>query len=227
MKTMSNTLAHLRTFAAITALFCFGFAAERASAQSDWRDLMPGGDLSGWHNGSGGNPLPGWGVEDGALVRKDRAGYIWTKERFGDFVLDLEFNTEGNSGIFIRTDNPRNCVQTGIEIQVYRPVEAPSKHSCGAIYNCVAPSKEMTRDGQWNHITITADDNRITVVMNGEQICDMDLDKWTEPHKNPDGSKNKFRTALRDFKREGHIGFQDHGAWVGFRNVRIRSLEKK
>ena len=40
----------------------------------------------------------------------------------------------------------------------------------------------------------------------------------------PDGSKNKFRTALKDFKREGHIGFQDHGANVWFRNVRIKQL---
>jgi hypothetical protein len=55
---------------------------------------------------------------------------------------------------------------------------------------------------------------------------DMDLNRWTEPQKNPgrEGSKNKFRTALKDFKREGHIGFQDHGANVWFRNVRIRQL---
>jgi hypothetical protein len=193
-------------------------------AEEGWQDLVDDG-LSAWNDGSGGPPPSGWVLEDGVIVRKERAGYIWSKERFGDFVLDLEFKTEGNSGIFIRTDNPKNCVQTGIEIQVYKPVETPSKNSCGAIYNCVAPSKEMTREGEWNHIVVTAKGNRITVVMNGERICDMDLDQWTEPNKNPDGSRNKFNTALKDFKREGHTGFQDHGAWVAFRKIRIKPLD--
>jgi hypothetical protein len=200
------------------------FRAARGGESDGWRALL-GKDLTGWQAPSGGRPSPGWVVEDGALVRRDKAGYIWTTERFGDFVLDLEFKTEGNSGIFIRTDNLRDPVQTGIEIQVYKPVQKPSKGSCGAVYNCVAPTKEMCRKDQWNHVTITALDNKLSVVMNGTQIVDMDLDRWTTPQKNPDGSKNKFRTALKDFKREGYIGFQDHGAWVAYRNVRIKPLK--
>jgi hypothetical protein len=200
-------------------------AAGPAVAEGGWQVLFDGTDLSQWQNDSGGKPNPGWVTENGALARSPNAGMIWTKQRFGDFVLDLEFKTEGNSGIFFRTDKPKDCVQTGIEIQVYKRVEKPSTHSCGAVYDALAPSKEMTRDGQWNHITITARDNKIGIVMNGEQIIDMDLNRWTEPGKNPgDGSKNKFRTALKDFKREGHIGFQDHGANVWFRNVRIKPL---
>jgi hypothetical protein len=153
---------------------------------------------------------------------------IWTKERFGNFILDLEFKTEGNSGIFFRTDNPGDCVQTGIEMQVYKRVNNPGRHSCGAIYDALAPSKEMTKDGQFNHVTITALDNKITIVLNGEQIIDMDLNRWTESHKNPepDGTKNKYSTPLKDFKREGHIGFQDHGANVWYRNIRIKQLSK-
>jgi len=194
--------------------------------KSRWQVLFDGSDLSKWQNDSGGKPSAGWVIEDGVLTRKPKAGMIWTKERFGDFILDLEFKTEGNSGIFFRTDNPKDCVQTGIEIQVYKRVEKPSRHSCGAVYDALAPSKEMTKDGRWNHVTITAKDNKIGIVLNGEQIIDMDLNRWTEPNKNPDreGSKNKFRTALKDFKREGHIGFQDHNANVWFRNVRIRQL---
>jgi hypothetical protein len=211
---------------------CLGLAAAAillgqlpatGAEEEGWRNLV-GKDLSGWQDAAGNRPNANWVVEDGVLVRKDRAGDIWTKERFGNFVLDLEFKTEGNSGIFIRTDNPRDCVQTGIEIQVYTPVKNPSKGSCGAVYDCLAPTKEMTRAGEWNHVTITARDNKLTVVMNGTQIIDMDLNRWTEPHKNPDGTPNKFRTAIKDFKREGHIGFQDHGAKVAYRNVRIKPL---
>lgn len=205
-------------------LNCGKSAAGPAAAESGWQVLFDGTDLSQWGNDSGGKPNPGWVIENGVLARSPNAGMIWTKQRFGDFVLDLEFKTEGNSGIFFRTDNPKDCVQTGIEIQVYKRVDKPSTHSCGAVYDALAPSKETTRDGQWNHITITARDNKIGIVMNGEQIIDMDLNRWTEPGKNPDQSKNKFRTALKDFKRDGHIGFQDHGADVWFRNVRIKPL---
>jgi len=52
----------------------------------------------------------------------------------------------------------------------------------------------------------------------------MDLNRWTTPRKNSDDSPNKFRTASKEFKREGHIGFQEHGANVWFRNVRIKRL---
>jgi hypothetical protein len=189
-----------------------------------WRVLFDGKDLNAWQSASGGKPNPNWIIEDGVLARRKGAGMIWTKERFGDFVLELEFKTEGNSGVFIRTDKPGDCVQTGLEMQVYRPTQKPGKHSCGAIYDALAPSREMTKDGEWNHVRITAVDNKINIVMNGEQIIDMDLNRWTTPGRNPkpDGSKNKFRAALKDFKREGHIGFQDHGANVWFRNVRVK-----
>ena len=56
------------------------------------------------------------------------------------------------------------------------------------------------------------------------QIIDMNLDKWTVPKKNSDGTDNKFRTALNDFSRKGHIGFQDHDHPVWYRNVKIRKL---
>jgi hypothetical protein len=198
--------------------------SQAGRAKGGWEILFDGSDLSKWQNGNGGKPNAGWVIENGVLARKSNADMIWTKERFGDFVLDLEFKTEGNSGIFFRTDNPKDCVQTGIEMPVYKHVDKLGKHSCGAVYDALAPSKEVTKDGQWNHVTITAKDNKIGIVLNGAQIIDMDLNRWTEPSKNPDGSKNKFSTAMKDFKREGHIGFQDHGSNVWFRNVRIKQL---
>jgi hypothetical protein len=155
-------------------------------------------------------------------------GYIWTTERFGNFILDLDFKIapKGNSGIFIRTDNIDDPVQTGIEIQMADSYgKKLGKHSCGAVYDCLAPSKNMAKKtGLWNHVTITCRDNKLYVVMNGQQIIDMDLNLWTKPHQNPDGTKNKFNTAYKDTPRQGHIGFQDHGKPIWYRNVKIKIL---
>jgi len=132
----------------IVLTLCLGMLANAALAQQSatgeagaWQQLFNGKDFSGWQNAGGKAPNPGWVVEDGAMARTKGAGDIWTKDRFGNFALELEFTTEGNSGIFIRTDNPRDCVQTGLEIQVLQPVAKPGKHSCGALYDAVAPAK--------------------------------------------------------------------------------------
>ena len=223
----TGSLAVLTILVCLAASFA-GAAASAADAKQDGcRPLFNGKDFSGWTNADGKAPGRGWVVADGAMVRKDPAGDIWTKDRFGNFVLDLEFKTEGNSGIFIRTDNPRDCVQTGIEIQVITPMGKPSKHSCGAVYDALAPTKDPVKANAWNHVVITAIDNRIEVVMNEEKIIDMDLDRWSTPGKNPDDTKNKYQKALKDFTREGHIGLQDHGAKVSYRNLKIRALDNQ
>lgn len=184
--------------------------------------LFDGSSTTGWMKSDGGAPGTNWVVASGALTRIGKGGDIWTKERFRNFVLEVEFKTDGNSGIFIRTDNPKDCVQTGIEIQVFTP-GGPDKHSVGAIYDLVAPTKNAGKDG-WNKAVITANGNLLTVELNGEKIATMNLDQWTTAGQNPDGSKNKFKKPLKEFSRVGHIGFQDHGANVAYRNVRITKL---
>ena len=167
-----------------------------------------------------------WVLEEGVLTRKG-GDYIWTKDRYGDFILDLEYKLEkgANSGVFVRTGSIRNWLNTAIEVQIHDTTDGTKYGMCGAIYDCLAPTKDVTKPaGQWNRLTITCKKNKIYVLMNGEQIIDMDLDMWTEAGRNPDGTKNKFRTAYRDMSREGHIGFQDHGDPVWFRYIKIKPL---
>jgi hypothetical protein len=68
----------------------------------------------------------------------------------------------------------------------------------------------------------------VTLVFNGEEVIHADLDKWSEAHKNPDGTPNKFDTALKDYARSGPIGLQGlHGkaqAPVYYRNLKIKPL---
>jgi 3-keto-disaccharide hydrolase len=193
-----------------------------------WQDVIAD-DLSNctFNKGS-------WTLQEGVLTRQGK-GDIWTKDKYADFILDLEFKlaTKTNSGVFIRTVNIKDPVQTGIEIQIHDSFGAePSTRSCGAVYDCLAPVKNMVKKaGEWNHMTIAAFDNRIFITMNNERIIRMDLDKWTEAHKNPpveeggETTKNKFKTAYKDMARSGVFGFQDHGHPVWYRNIRVRKVD--
>ncbi len=191
---------------------------------SGWAEIFNGRDLTGWIAKPG-----SWAVEDGALARKG-GGDIWTEQVYGDFILEVEFklDPQTNSGIFFRTADINDCVQTGIEMQVLDSFgkSEPDKHDCGAIYDCLAPSKNAVNPpGQWNKAVLTCRGSRIQVELNGQAIIDMDLNQWTVAGKNPDGSPNKFKTAYKDMPRRGRIGFQDHGKPVWYRNVRIKRLD--
>lgn len=207
------------TLAALLLLSQLSFADPAAS---EWKALFDGKTLEGFQKADGN--VPGnWQAIDGTLHRKGKGGDIWTKDRFGDFVLELEFKTKGNSGVFFRTDNPKDCVQTGIECQVENP-GGPNVHSVGAVYDLKAPSKNVGKKDEWNKYVITCQGALITVELNGEKVTELNLDLWTTVGKNPDGTKNKFKRALKDWKRDGHIGFQDHGHEVFYRNIRIKPL---
>jgi hypothetical protein len=191
-------------------------------ATKGWEDVIAD-DLSNCEFSPG-----TWAVEDGVLTRKG-GGSIWTKAQYGDFILDLEFKVdkETNSGVFFRTADIEDPVQTGIEVQIYdsQGKEKATKYDCGAIYDIQEPSVNTAKPaGEWNRMTIMAKGSKISVVMNDEQIIDIDLDNWTEPNKNPDGTKNKFNTAYKDSARVGAFGFQDHGKPVWYRNIRVKKL---
>ena len=210
-----------------------GYPAPR---EDGFASLFDGKDLSGWIAGA----EKSWVVEDGVIVlrrefdaKEHNADYLWTKDTYGDFILELEFKIpeRANSGVFLRTTDLKDPVYTGMEIQIansYGQKGLSRGSTAGAIYDCLAPTKNTIRKpGQWNQLRVTCKGPKITVVLNGEQILDMDLDRWTQPNKNPDGSPNKFPRALKDFARAGHVGLQDHGLPVWYRNVRIQRLQQR
>jgi len=208
-----------------------------AEADDGWETLFNGEDLTGWLTG----PDNAFTVEDGVLtvLRTNPDGeehnfdYLWTEDRYDDFVLALEFKvTEGtNSGVFFRTDDLKDPVFTGLEVQVsnsYGRPDVSRTGTAGAVYDLQAPTRNAIKPpGEWNQYRLTCRGSLVKVELNGEPVVDIDLARWTVPYRNPDGTPNKFPTAGAAFAREGHIGLQDHGQPVWYRNIRVKRLNER
>ena len=77
---------------------------------------------------------------------------------------------------------------------------------------------------KWNTFKLTCKGRRIRLSINGVQVFDVDVDDWDTAGKNPDGTNNKFKTALKDLPRTGRIGLQNHGQVVWFKDILIKPL---
>ncbi|MBI5380620.1 MAG: DUF1080 domain-containing protein [Opitutae bacterium] len=164
-----------------------------------------------------------WVWEKDVLVAKG-GGDIWTKESFGDFALSLEFRCQEktNSGVFLRCSDPAEWLHTAIEVQILQGDAENDKHIAGAIFDCLAPTRQIEiKPGVWYRYVIVAKGSKLNVFLDGENIVKADLNKWTEAHKNPDGTPNKFNTAYKDMARAGRIGLQYHGTPIEFRNILV------
>ena len=131
-----------------------------ADTEEGWETLFNGQDLSGWLTG----PNNKFVVENGELtVKRDNPDgqehnldYLWTEDRYGDFILDLEFKVvEGtNSGVFFRTDDVMDPVWTGLEVQVtssHGRRDLSRTGTAGAIYDLLPPNKNAVNPpGEWN-----------------------------------------------------------------------------
>ena len=193
-----------------------------------WQLLFNGKDYTGWICSNGKKIASP--VEDGALVPYKSGGYIVVYQKdFSDFILkcDVKMGEQCNSGVFLRVSDLKRPVQNGFEIQVYNG-KGTSYHDFGAIYDLVRPKKQLAKGpGQWTSMQVTCRGPYISVSVNGETVAEMNCDDFTEPGLRPDGTKHKFRRAVQDFARKGHLGFQDHGHKVWFKNVKLLELKAK
>lgn len=227
------TIRYLFYLSLALLLFCpaRAHAAENtltaAEAAQGWRLLFDGKTLTGWK--TTGRPA-GWVVDEGTILCTVQGGdYLRTLDQFDNFELALEFKLapKTNSGIRLRSVNPDNMQTRGLEVQIFDSFgkKKPDRHDCGALYDCVAPVKNVCRPaGEWNSLRITCDGSKITVMQNGERITEMDVNQWSVARQNPDGTPNKFPVACKYMARKGCLALQDHGGRVWFRNIKLRPL---
>jgi hypothetical protein len=207
---------------------------ERAAAPthpdvSGWPDLFRA-DLSDAEF-----PAGVWTFADGVLTASEDQA-IWTARDYGNFRLDLEFQTAPgtNSGVIVYCSDIANWIPNSVEIQIADDfaeewANQPATWHCGAIFGHLAPTKSAVRKpGEWNRYTITCLGQKITVALNGEKVTEMDMSLWTSAKTNPDGSEIPpwLSRPLAELPTHGRIGFQGKhaGAPIFFRNIKIKEL---
>lgn len=199
--------------------------------EAGW-ELLFDGTLDGWR-GYRRDAVPGgWEARDGALVFTpgQGSGTLITVEQYADFELALEWKVGegGNSGIFFRaTEDEVAPYWTGPELQVLdndgHPDGRRPETSAGSNYALHPPTEDVTRPvGEWNEARIIVRGPQVEHWMNGVRIVAYEL--WTDEWRAM-VQGTKFREWPRyGMAAAGHIGLQDHGDPVWFRNIRIRTF---
>jgi len=177
-----------------------------------------------------------WSFTDGVLTATEDQ-CLWSKKQYENFVIDLEFkNANGtNSGVIVYNADLKDWIPNSVEIQICDDfakqwAESPPTWHCAAIFGHLAPQKStVKKPGEWNRMTITCQGPRISVLLNGEPVTEIDMQQWTSAKKNPDGSEIPpwLSKPLAELATKGHIGLQGKhaGAPIYFRNVKIKPLD--
>ena len=204
--------------------------------------LFDGRTLDGWQGATG-----AFAIEDGKLVynrssgKKSQGGDdLFTTKEYSDFVLRFAFKLSpgANNGLAIRTpvkgeegfddiDDKRligDAAFVGMELQILdnsapRWAKLKPYQFHGSLYG-VAPAKRghLKPVGQWNSQEVICKGRRITVILNGVTILDVDIDEVDKPGIH----RGLPHPGLK--RTKGHIGFLGHGDPIEFRNLRIREL---
>jgi hypothetical protein len=186
-------------------------------------ELFNGRDLSGWDSflveeGVGTEDV--WSVEEGILICKGEPnGYLYTREDYESFELVVEWRwpeEPGNSGVLMRIAGEPAMLPSCVEAQLrsgsagdmygfqgFRIGGDPNRLSEISIgWSLPRIAGNESEPGEWNRYEITADGDRISVVLNGMLVNE----------------------ATDCEVRPGRIGLQSEGGVVHFRTVALTTL---
>lgn len=197
--------------------------------RAGWKLLFDGRTTSGWHT-YGKSGVIGWEAKDGELVRTSEGGDLISDAQFDSFELTLEWKVlpNGNSGIFYWAHEATKVVyENAPEMQIldnagHRDGVSPLT-SAGALYGLYpAPPDAAKPAGEWNRARIITKGSKVEHYLNGVLTGKGDFDSDELKAKIAASKFNQWPTYGKS--RRGHLGLQDHGDLVWFRNIYIRVL---
>ncbi|MEQ9023287.1 MAG: DUF1080 domain-containing protein [Pseudomonadales bacterium] len=202
-----------------------------AEKTTGWRLLFDGHSMSQWRNYQQTGLSEKWQVKSGEMVLTEAGGGdILTKESFDNYELKIDWKISevGNSGIFVMVD------EEGPQIYSHAPeIQLLDNENhwdnkfdnrlSGSLYDLIAsPKSSHKKAGEWNQVRILLEDTHLQVWQNQVQTVDIHIgsEQWDRLV-----AESKFAT-WEGFGQNagGHIGLQDHGDVVSFKNIKVREF---
>lgn len=199
--------------------------------QAGFQPLFDGKSLAGWKHTA---DTTNWSAINGILKHDGKPGkttHLWTEKHYKDFILVFDWRWSGrgqqkvqplvqpdgtnkgsaaieelDSGILLRGEvksqvNLWNWNVGSGEVYGYRT----DKKMPPEVIAAVTPKKKADRPlGEWNRMMITMKGEKLTVVLNGEEVID--------------------EATLPGVPAEGSVGLQHHGQAIDFANLWIKEL---
>ena len=171
-----------------------------AAQGGGWTTVLDGSSLKGWDIVGDAN----WEVVDNVVQATKGTGFLVTPAQYGDFQITADFwvTDDANSGVFIRCSDPKTInAMNAYEVNIFD--KRPDKtYRTGAIVDVAKPLTIVNTGGKWNTIDITARGPRMTVLINGQKMVDVQDNKHGR----------------------GPIALQYGAGTVKFKNVRLKTL---
>ena len=199
-----------------------------------WQLLFDGRSFDHWKGYNlEGLPKEGWTAEEGVIVGHG-GGDLITKDQYENFDLKLEFQLTkaANSGIFylVQELEGKPIYHSAPEYQLLdnatyietQGMDIMNKHLTGDNYDIhdgiINPAITHSK---WYGARIVVNNGHVEHWLNGKKHVEYALNspEWTALITN-----SKFGEWEYAKTTNGHIGLQDHGNEVRFRNIKIKKL---